>query len=85
MKNYNKNAVALNPPMGWNSYDYYNVGVNEEQVKKNAEYMAQNLKKYARIFVWTNIPVKSLIQCVFLLAQGGRALSSLQTMFILLA
>mgnify|MGYP002852693219 CR=1 FL=1 len=46
MKNYNKNAVALNPPMGWNSYDYYNVGVNEEQVKKNAEYMAKNLKKY---------------------------------------
>ena len=22
------------PPMGWNSYDYYDTSVNEEQVRK---------------------------------------------------
>ncbi len=27
---------AITPPMGWNSYDYYDTTVNEEQVKKNA-------------------------------------------------
>lgn len=31
------------PPMGWNSYDYYDTTVNEAQVKKNADYMAKNL------------------------------------------
>ena len=25
------------PPMGWNSYDYYDTTVNEEQVKANAD------------------------------------------------
>lgn len=32
----NKNKFAIKPPMGWNSYDYYDTTVNEEQVKKNA-------------------------------------------------
>ena len=31
-------------PMGWNSYDYYDTTVNEEQVKANADYMAEHLK-----------------------------------------
>ena len=31
-------------PMGWNSYDYYDTTVNEEQVKANADYMAAHLK-----------------------------------------
>ena len=30
--------------MGWNSYDYYDTTVNEQQVKTNADYMAQHLK-----------------------------------------
>ena len=30
--------------MGWNSYDYYDTTVNEEQVKANADYMAAHLK-----------------------------------------
>ncbi len=29
----NKNTFAPTPPMGWNSYDYYDTAVNEEQVK----------------------------------------------------
>lgn len=30
--------------MGWNSYDYYDTTVNEQQVKANADYMAKHLK-----------------------------------------
>jgi hypothetical protein len=41
----NKNDFAQNPPMGWNSYDYYNTEVNEAQVRANAEYMAAHLKE----------------------------------------
>ena len=37
----NKNEFAMTPPMGWNSYDYYDTTVNEEQVKANADYMAE--------------------------------------------
>lgn len=40
----NKNNFAMTPPMGWNSYDYYDTTVNEEQVKANADYMAEHLK-----------------------------------------
>ena len=39
-----KNGFAPVPPMGWNSYDYYNTEVNEEQVKANADFMAARLK-----------------------------------------
>lgn len=38
--NVNKNQFALTPPMGWNSYDYYDTTVNETEVKENAAYMA---------------------------------------------
>lgn len=31
-------------PMGWNSYDYYDTSVTEEQVKANADYMAAHMK-----------------------------------------
>ncbi|HEY5561190.1 MAG TPA: glycoside hydrolase family 27 protein [Clostridiaceae bacterium] len=41
----NKNKFAITPPMGWNSYDYYDTTVNEEQVKGNAKYMAEHLKE----------------------------------------
>ena len=41
----NKNEFAPTPPMGWNSYDYYNTEVNEAQVRANAEYMAAHLKE----------------------------------------
>lgn len=32
----NKNLFAKTPPMGWNSYDYYDTSVNEEQVRKHS-------------------------------------------------
>jgi len=41
-----KNDFAPAPPMGWNSYDYYDTSVSEEQVKANAAFMADNLKEY---------------------------------------
>ena len=52
---YNKNDVANVPPMGWNSYDYYNTTVNEEQVRANAEYMAKNLKEFGWEYVVIDI------------------------------
>lgn len=40
----NKNDFAKTPPMGWNSYDYYDTTVCENEVKANADYMAKHLK-----------------------------------------
>lgn len=42
-------------PMGWNSYDYYDTTVNEQQVKANAAYMAENLKAYGWEYVVVDI------------------------------
>ena len=38
--------IAMTPPMGWNSWDCYGAAVTEETVRKNADYMAKNLKPY---------------------------------------
>lgn len=51
----NKNEFAARPPMGWNSYDYYDTAVNEEQIKANADYMAANLKKYGWEYIVVDI------------------------------
>lgn len=51
----NKNLFAKTPPMGWNSYDYYDTTVNEVQIKANADYMAKNLKKYGWEYVVVDI------------------------------
>jgi len=40
----NINDFAKRPPMGWNSYDYYDTKVTEDEVKANADYLAKNLK-----------------------------------------
>jgi len=37
---------APSPPMGWNSYNCYGAAVTEKEIKANADYMAQKLKKY---------------------------------------
>ncbi len=52
---YDKNSVAPVPPMGWNSYDYYNTMVNEAQVRANAEFMAKNLRKFGWEYVVIDI------------------------------
>ncbi len=42
-------------PMGWNSWDCYGAAVTEETVRKNAEYMAKNLKQYGWEYVVVDI------------------------------
>jgi alpha-galactosidase len=51
----NKNDFAPVPPMGWNSYDYYNTEVNEEQARANAAYMAAHLKEFGWEYVVVDI------------------------------
>ena len=51
----NKNSFAKVPPMGWNSYDYYDTTVNEEQVKANADYMAAHLKDFGWEYIVVDI------------------------------
>lgn len=51
----NKNKFAITPHMGWNSYDYYDTTVNEEQVKKNAQYMAMHLKEFGYEYIVADI------------------------------
>ncbi len=50
-----KNRFALTPPMGWNSYDYYDTAVTEADVRANAEYLAKNLKKHGWEYVVIDI------------------------------
>jgi alpha-galactosidase len=37
---------AIRPPMGWNSWDCYGAGVNQEDTLANADYMDKNLKSH---------------------------------------
>lgn len=55
-----KNKFSPAPPMGWNSYDYYDTMVNEEQVKANADYMAAHLKEYGWEYIIIDIEWYSL-------------------------
>ncbi len=41
--------------MGWNSWDCYGATVTEEEVKGNADYMAENLKTYGWEYVVVDI------------------------------
>ncbi|MDL2300889.1 glycoside hydrolase family 27 protein [Lachnospiraceae bacterium OttesenSCG-928-D06] len=51
----NNRFFPQTPPMGWNSYDYYNTTVTEEQIKANADYMAANLKEYGWEYIVIDI------------------------------
>ncbi|WP_258104252.1 NPCBM/NEW2 domain-containing protein [Marinoscillum sp. MHG1-6] len=46
---------ALTPPMGWNSWDCFGPSVMEDEVKANADYMAENLKEYGWEYVVVDI------------------------------
>lgn len=50
-----KNEFAVVPPMGWNSFDYYDANVREENIKANADFMAKYLKKYGWEYVVLDI------------------------------
>jgi len=43
------------PPMGWNSYDYYDTTVTEEDIKANADYMAKHLKGFGWEYIVVDI------------------------------
>ena len=46
---------AQKPPMGWNSWDCFGASVTEEDVRKNAEYMAENLKEFGWEYIVVDI------------------------------
>ena len=46
---------ALTPPMGWNSWDCYGPTVVEDEVKANADYMAEKLAVYGWDYVVVDI------------------------------
>ena len=51
----NKNLFAKRPPMGWNSYDYYDTNVTEEDILANARFMSQHLKPYGWEYIVADI------------------------------
>lgn len=46
---------ALTPPMGWNSWDCFGPSVKENEVKENADYMADNLKEFGWEYIVVDI------------------------------
>ncbi len=46
---------APTPPMGWNSWDSYGTTVREEQVKANADWMAEHLAKFGWQYIVVDI------------------------------
>jgi len=51
----NKNQFALQPPMGWNSWDCYAATVTEKQLLDHAEYMSKNLLSFGWEYVVCDI------------------------------
>jgi alpha-galactosidase len=47
--------LAPSPPMGWNSWDAYRTTVTEAEVKANADYMANKLKRHGWQYVVIDI------------------------------
>ena len=46
---------APTPPLGWNSWDCFGAAVNEQQLRENAQYMAQYLKPYGWEYIVCDI------------------------------
>ena len=46
---------AETPPMGWNSWDCFGPTVTEDEVKANADYMAEHLKPYGWEYIVVDI------------------------------
>ena len=44
-------GLAPTPPLGWNSYDAYCGNVTEQEVRANADYLAEHLKRYGWNYV----------------------------------
>jgi len=50
-----QSSPAPTPPMGWNSWDSYGTTVREEQVKANADWMAEHLAKFGWKYIVVDI------------------------------
>jgi len=50
-----KNQCALQPPMGWNSWDCYAATVTEKQLLDHAEFMSKNLLKHGWEYIVCDI------------------------------
>ncbi len=50
-----KNKFAPKPPLGWNSWDCYGAGINEEELLANAEYMRDNLLSHGWNYIVCDI------------------------------
>ncbi|MDQ0920519.1 glycoside hydrolase family 27 protein [Paenibacillus sp. V4I5] len=50
-----KEAFAVTPPMGWNSWDCYGAAVKEAEIRGNAEYMAEHLKSFGWEYIVVDI------------------------------
>jgi alpha-galactosidase len=50
-----QSSPAPTPPMGWNSWDSHGTTVREEQVKANADWMAEHLAKYGWKYIVVDI------------------------------
>ncbi len=50
-----QNELVPTPPMGWNSWDCYGPTVREDEVKANADYMAEHLARYGWNYVVVDI------------------------------
>ncbi|WP_160724411.1 glycoside hydrolase family 27 protein [Bacillus sp. USDA818B3_A] len=48
-------TFAKTPPLGWNSWDCYGAAVREEEIRGNADYMAEHLKAYGWEYVVVDI------------------------------
>lgn len=46
---------AKTPPMGWNSWDCYGAAVTEQEIRGNAEYMADHLREFGWEYVVVDI------------------------------
>lgn len=47
--------ITKTAPMGWNSWDCYGASVTEDVVRKNAEFMAKNLRQYGWEYIVVDI------------------------------
>ncbi len=47
--------LAPTPPMGWNSWDCYGPTIREDEVKSNADYMAEKLAKHGWKYIVVDI------------------------------
>ncbi|MET3942153.1 alpha-galactosidase [Paenibacillus sp. PvP094] len=51
----NHKHAAPKPPLGWNSWDCYGAAVTEEEIRGNAEYMAEHLKPFGWNYITVDI------------------------------